>query len=63
MSSKSIALFQTHTQRTAPTQQPPADLSTDLLARAKRLRSVGARLLAEANELETIALALKGKHQ
>lgn len=63
MSSKSIALFQTHTQRTAPAQPPPADLSTDLLARAKRLRSVGARLLAEANELETIALALKGKHQ
>ena len=63
MSSKSIALFQQHTQRTQPTQPPPPDLSADLLARAKRLRSVGARLLAEANELETIALALKGQHE
>jgi hypothetical protein len=71
MSSKSIALFQAHRDgepvpfdprdRKSPTLPPPAGLASDLLKRARSLRSIGSRLLAEANELETAAHCISGR--
>lgn len=49
--------------RTAPTQPPPPDAAEHILKRVAEKRALIARLTREADELEAVALRMRGVEQ